>query len=59
MMHFVLNCTNLGIRSMFFGVTDSTLICDTVLVLWSYELDVNMGYGLRSFGICIYTYIVM
>jgi len=39
-MHCVLNGTNFGIRSLFSGVTDSTLIWDTILFSWSYGLYV-------------------
>jgi hypothetical protein len=43
-MHSVLNSTNLGIRSLFFGVTDSTIIWDTVPVLWDTVL-VRLAYA--------------
>jgi hypothetical protein len=54
MMHCVLNGINLGIRSMFFGVTDLTLIWDTVPVLWD-TVHVRLAYAYIYYGefVCI------
>jgi hypothetical protein len=45
-MHCVLNGTNLGIRSLFYGVMDSTLIWDTIPIL--FELQTLCYLGIRS-----------
>jgi len=50
MMHCMLNGTNLGIQSMFSGVTDSTLIWDTVSFLLELRTLCSMGYGPCSLG---------
>jgi hypothetical protein len=61
MMHCVLSGTNFGIRSLFFGVKDLTLIWDTVPFLLELRTlcslgygPCSLGYGPRSLGICIH-----